>query len=269
MDASYYQGKLALITGGSEGIGLSIAESLLQAGARVVIASRNADKQRSALQHLSKFKKESQLLKGIALDVTNRQAVFEHLDALCSQEGVPDILINNAGYSLPGWLEKLSPDDIRKTMETNFFGVLHSTQALLPRFYEKRRGHIVNVSSVAGLLGVFGYTVYCASKYAVIGFSEALRREAAPYGVRVSVLCPPNTRTPGLDQENKIKPPEVLKAEETVKTIGPDVVAHALLKQLPKNPFVIIPTWDSHLIWLAARLFPGLLDILLKRPTPV
>jgi len=270
MNISYYKGKLAFIMGGSEGIGLSIAEGLLKAGGNVLIASRDLQKQQAALKHLAAFKQDQgQILESLLLDVTSRPSVAQQLTQSCERYGCPDFLINCAGYTLPGYLESLSSESIHAVMETNFFGIVYTTKTLLPHFYKERRGHIVNVSSMAGLLGVFGYTAYCATKYAVVGFSEALRREVAPYGVRVSVLCPPNTLTPGLEKENRIKPPEVLKAEETVKAVDPGVVARALLEQLPKNRFVIIPTWDSRLIWRIEQLFPRLVDRILTRPLPL
>jgi 3-dehydrosphinganine reductase len=270
MNISYYKGKLAFITGGSEGIGFSIAEGLLKAGGNVLIASRDIQKLQTAKGRLTPLKQnQSQIVETLQLDVTSRTSVEQQLTQTCERHGCPDFLINNAGYTLPGYLENLSSDNIHAVMETNFFGIVNTTKALLPRFYKERRGHIVNVSSVAGLLGVFGYTAYCATKCAVIGFFEALRREAAPYGVRVSVLCPPNTRTPGLIMENKIKPVEVLKAEETVKVVDPGEVAQALLKRLPKNPFIIIPTLDSRLVWRVEQLFPWLVDKILTRPLPL
>jgi 3-dehydrosphinganine reductase len=130
-----------------------------------------------------------------------------------------------------------------------------------------QKGHIVNTSSMAGFIGLFGYTGYCASKYAVVGFSEALRRELKPYGIRVSVLCPPNTRTPGLEEENKFKPAAVLKTEEKAKPVDPDFVAKGLLKALPKNEFMIVPTFDGKLAYTLSRHAPSILNQFVKRPS--
>jgi 3-dehydrosphinganine reductase len=121
---------------------------------------------------------------------------------------------------------------------------------------------------MAGLTGVFGYTGYSATTFAVRGFSEALRRELRPFGIRVSVLCPPNTRTPGFVEENRYKPAEVLKAEEKVSTVDPDVVAAALLRQLPSNPFVITASLDSRLAVVLLHLAPWIVDRALRRPDP-
>jgi 3-dehydrosphinganine reductase len=267
---SYYRDKFVVITGGSEGIGRAVAQKLLAAEAHVLIVSRDPEKQQAALNYLKTFKKNpQQRLDVLPLDVTNGAEVERQLQKVCERYGVPDFLVNNAGYTIPAYLENLTSQMIHDLMETNFFGTVYTCQALLPYFYKRRSGHIINVSSVAGLIGVFGYTAYCATKYAVTGFSEALRREGAPYGVRVTVLCPPNTRTPGLEKENRIKPAEVLKAEETVKTATPEQVAQALLEKLPKNPRFIIPTWDSRVAWRIDQLWPSLMDRLLKRPNPV
>lgn len=264
---TYYEEKRALITGGSEGIGLAIAKALVQARVHVTIASRDAEKQRRALDQLeSQRQTQNQRIAAITVDVTDAADVERHVNRLCEQQGVLDFLVNSAGHGRPGYLEELSIPMIRQMMEANFFGIVHATKSAWPHFLRAGKGHIVNVSSMAGLFGLFGYTGYCASKYAAIGFSEALRREAAPFGIRVSVLCPPNTRTPGLEKENQHKPPEVLKTEEKVKTIAPEVVAQALLKALPSNPSVVIPTLDGRWAWRAARYFPWLADLLLKRP---
>src|SRR6185437_4120522 len=128
------------------------------------------------------------------------------------------------------------------------------------------KAHIINTSSLAGFMGLFGYTGYCASKYAVVGFSQALLSELKPYGIAVSVLCPPNTKTPGLERENQFKPPEVLKMEEKAKVVTAEEVSQTLMKSLPKRKFWIIPTFDGSLALYLSRFAPKILDQFTKRP---
>jgi 3-dehydrosphinganine reductase len=263
---NYYQNKLAFITGGSEGIGRSIALQLVSLGADVVITSRSIEKCEKAFQELQKQKKNpAQRIAYSSFDLTDVSATQKNLEELITQFGVPDFLINCAGYARPGYLEELDLTHIKGMMEINYFGTVHAVQTILPYFIKKKSGTIVNTSSITGFIGLFGYTGYCASKYAVIGFSEALRREVAPYGIKVSVLCPPNTQTPGLLEENKSKPAEVLATEEKIKVLTPDEVAQAFLKKLPKNHFLITTTFDGTLsLWLS-RWAPWIIDLFVRR----
>jgi 3-dehydrosphinganine reductase len=130
---------------------------------------------------------------------------------------------------------------------------------------KEKKGIILNTSSMAGFLGLFGYTAYCASKFAVVGFSEALRRELKPFGIQVSVLCPPNTKTPGLEKENKVKPKEILATEEKAKVVTAEEVSTATLKDLKKKKDMIIPTADGSLAYLLNRLSPKIIDQFIKR----
>lgn len=118
---------------------------------------------------------------------------------------------------------------------------------------------------MCGFLGLFGYTGYCASKFAVVGFSEALRREMKPHHIQVSVLCPPNTKTPGLESENKIKPKEVLETEEKAKVVGPDEVSKVTLRDFAKDKFMIVPTFDGSLAYYLNRFSPKIIDQFVKR----
>lgn len=258
----------AFITGGSEGIGKEVAREFLKKGTNVVILSRSREKLAAAKMDLLKDRTiESQVLETQTLDVTDWKATESKLNTLVDQYGVPDYLVNCAGYARPGYIESLEIDHFHKMMDLNYFGVVHACKALIPHFIKARKGHIVNTSSMAGFIGLFGYTGYCASKYAVVGFSEALRRELAPSGVSVSVLCPPNTRTPGLDEENKYKPAEVLKTEEKAKPVNADFVAKELMKSLKKKKFMIVPTFDGSMAYYLSRYSPAILNQFVKRPT--
>lgn len=255
--------KLVFITGGSEGIGKEVAREFLKAGSKVIILSRSEEKLAAAFQELA----SPESLHTSALDVTDWNMTQEVIDSLIGRHGVPDFVINCAGSARPGYINELEVEHYRRMMDLNYFGILHVCKAVAPHLIKARKGHVVNTSSMAGFIGLFGYTGYCASKFAVVGFSEALRRELQPYGVNVSVLCPPNTRTPGLDEENKYKPAEVLKTEEKAKPVNPDYIARELMKSLKSGKFMIVPTFDGSLAYLLSRYSPSILHQFVKRPT--
>ncbi len=130
---------------------------------------------------------------------------------------------------------------------------------------KKKGGLIVNVSSIAGFIGVFGFTAYSASKFAVIGFSEALKSELKQHNISVSVLCPPDTDTPMLIKENKIKPAETAAISESAKIMSPEAVADELIKGMKKNKFMIIPGFDGKFTFLGKRLLPGIVEKIVDR----
>jgi 3-dehydrosphinganine reductase len=259
----YYQNRLAFVFGASEGIGASVTSDLLKRGAEVVAFSRS-EKKLSAL----KAANASAKLHVVTLDVTDFSAVERTVGRAIETHGTPFFVMNFAGSARPGFIDQLDGQEVRKMMDLNFFGTFNVIKALSKTFLQKREGHIVTCSSMAGFIGLFGYTGYCASKFAVIGFSEALRREWAPFGIKVSVLCPPNTKTPGLEEENKYKPAEVLATEEKAKTLEPAEVAKSLLDSLPSGTFQIVPTFDGKMANYLNRVSPRIIDMFVKRPGP-
>jgi NAD(P)-dependent dehydrogenase (short-subunit alcohol dehydrogenase family) len=130
-----------------------------------------------------------------SLDVTDAAAIGPFVEDVLREFGDIDVLVNNAGYGLFGAVEELDDAEARRMFETNFFGLLNVTKAVLPHLRTRKRGHIVNISSIAGLTGMAGVGLYCASKFAVVGLSESLARELAPFGVRVTVVLPGGFRT--------------------------------------------------------------------------
>lgn len=256
-----------MVLGGSQGIGRAVALGLARRGCHVVVAARRPEPLAEALERVREARlRPEQGAASLALDVTDPAGVAEAFRQLAAERGVPDLLINCAGYARPGYLQDLQPEHLRDLVTCNYLGTAYACQAMLPYFLERGSGHFVNTSSLAGLFGLFGYTGYCASKFAVIGFSEALRREVRPHGLRVSVLCPPNTRTPGLVEENRHKPAEVLAVEEKVKVLEPEEVAEPLLRALPRAPFLVIPTADGVAAHLLNRFAPWLLELFVRRP---
>lgn len=259
--------KLAFVVGGSEGIGKEIARELFESGANVVILSRSETKLTIAVNEIKSFRKSSQqLLFFKALDVTSWNDTRDTIDELVKNYGCPDYLVNCAGYAMPGYIETTDIEHYRKMMDLNYFGIVHTCKAIAPHMIKAKRGKIINTSSIAGFIGLFGYTGYCASKWAVIGFSEALRRELKIYGIKVSVLAPPNTQTPGLTEENKFKSAEILKTEEKVKPVSAKYVAQTFMSHLNSNQFMIHPNFDGRLAFVLSRYTPSILNLFVKRP---
>ncbi len=261
--SALFDGKNVYITGGSSGIGLGVAGQVAASGANVMILARNEDRLKQATDRIKKAGKAGSKTAWQSLDVTDPVATEAVFAKAAAEFGPPDILINSAGQARPNYFENISAGQFETTMKLNLFGTRHAVAAALPHL--QPGGYIVNVSSVAGLIGVFGYTDYSASKFAVIGFSEALRAELKPKGITVSVLCPPDTDTPGLEAENVTKPAETRAISANAKTIAPETVALALMKGMAKKQFLIIPGFDARLSVLAKRLVPGVVEWVMNR----
>lgn len=263
---NFYLNKYVVITGGSEGIGKALALDLVKLGADVSILSRTVKKLEQTHKEMEALRvSEKQKLNFVSCDVTQFETVRKTFDQLIFDHRVPDIVMNVAGYAQPGYLHEQEIHHFDDMMNLNFFGVVHVCKAITPYFMKEKKGIILNTSSMAGFLGLFGYTGYCASKFAVVGFSEALRRELKPFGVQVSVLCPPNTKTPGLEKENRVKPKEILATEEKAKVVTAEEVSSSTLKSLKKKNFMIIPTTDGSLAYFLNRISPKIIDQFIKR----
>jgi NAD(P)-dependent dehydrogenase (short-subunit alcohol dehydrogenase family) len=260
-----FAGKNVYITGGSSGIGLSTAKLLAAAGAHISVFARGRERLESASQEIRSLRRsENQGVSWTALDVSRKDQVDQVMATAVGEFGAPDLLINCAGRAYPRYFEDITYEQFDETMRTNFFSVWHTVTALVPHMKE-RGGHIVNVSSMSGFVGVFGYTDYAASKFAIIGFSEALRSELRRYGIRVSVLCPPDTDTPGFQVENRTKPEETQAVSAAARVMRPDDVAKGLIQGIRKGKFLIIPNFEGRMIYLVKRVFPSLLDRIMDR----
>lgn len=184
--------KVWFITGASRGIGFHIARAALQAGHQVVATGRDAQKIGQALG-------EHQNLLAVTLDVTQPGQVQATVQQAVKHFGRIDVLVNNAGYGLLGAFEEIQPSEIEQQFDTNVFGLLAVTRAVLPHMREQHKGHVFNISSIAGLQGFWGASIYCASKYAVEGFSQGLASEVAPFGIKVVSISPGFFRTDFLE----------------------------------------------------------------------
>jgi NAD(P)-dependent dehydrogenase (short-subunit alcohol dehydrogenase family) len=184
--------KVWFITGATRGIGAEIAKATLAAGNQVVATGRKPE---AATQALG----ASEDLLPVALDVTREEQVKAAMQAAIERFGRIDVLVNNAGFGHLGVFEESTQEEIRAQFETNVFGLMAVTQTVIPGMRERRSGRIFNISSVSGLKGVFGASLYCASKFAVEGFSQSIADELAPFGVFVTSVSPGFFRTDFLD----------------------------------------------------------------------
>jgi len=195
--------RIWMITGASRGIGARIAEAALAQGDAVVATSRSVD---SITQRLG----SSAALLPLALDVTDEAQALHAVGAALDHFGRIDVLVNNAGYGLLGAVEEATADEVRRLYETNVFGLLHVTRAVLPAMRARRAGHVINISSLGGVQSAAGFGVYCSTKFAVEGITEALHAELAPLGIHATVVEPGYFRTEFLDTASLSVSPQVL-----------------------------------------------------------
>lgn len=247
-----FNGRVVLVTGGSSGIGLETGKLLAQKGANVWLAARHKDKLELALREVESARCNPAQRFGIVItDVTSPDQAVTAVAEVTETCGSPDILINSAGVVYPGLFRDTEMAVMRHLMEVNYFGTVNMTRACLSSMAARRQGHIVNISSVYGFLGGYGYSAYSASKFAVRGFTDAIRAELRPLGISVSIVFPQNTATPQLEYENKLKP-DVVKALDNTRVMSPRDVARAVIHGINRRQYVIIPGAEGRLLfWLS------------------
>ncbi len=259
-------GRCAVITGGSSGIGKATAELLTRRGANVfLIARREAQLKAACVELKQQAVNPSQKFGYFSADVAQLEAVREAVKTAERECGPVTVLVNSAGVSNAGYIEKIPLSGMEAEMKVNYLGTVYMVKQVVEGMIRRRNGWILNISSLAGIKGIFGYTGYSGSKFAVVGFSEALRSELRPYGIKVSVLCPPDVDTPMLKQDIKVKPPETLRISEGAKLMQPGDVARIALRELDKGTFIIIPNFSGKLLGFVNRLAPWLVDRILDR----
>ena len=263
-----FAGRRVFLTGGSAGIGLEAARQLVEQGAHVTIAARDEGRLRAALHLLESSRRESgQVVAAVSMDVRDPEQVGRAAGRAFEALGDVDLLVNNAGYALTGYAWETDEADLDSMLEVNYKGMVRVVRAFLPRFMERRGGHIVNVSSVLGFLGIYGYTAYAASKFAIVGYTHCLRQEMLEYGVRVSLFYPPTTDTPGLERENRDKPEETWAVESgSNATASASAVAAALLRGIRKGRYEIPGNGEAALALHASRLAPAFVRRMVDRP---
>jgi len=253
---SYYQNKIAIVTGGGSGIGRALCQQLALAGAIVVVADIN---RQSAVETADDICRAGRRAWAAQLDVSNADAVQSLVDKTVSEASQLDFMFNNAGITKLGEVRDQSRADWRMVVDVNLMGVIYGTDAAYKQMVQQGSGHIINTASLAGLVPQPTSAPYTASKYAVVGLSTALRAEGADLGVRVSVVCP------AFIQANMIHEHSVVgvrvagllakRNPRLMPTAGQ--AAKAILRGVARNQEIIVYPFYARLLWWISRIFPA------------
>ncbi|MHC4403890.1 MAG: SDR family NAD(P)-dependent oxidoreductase [Planctomycetota bacterium] len=253
------RGSRAIVTGASSGIGSAIALELARHGAVQVVTARREERLRELVERIESEGSRAEFVVGDVTDPATRQGVVDTAQATF---GGLDVLINNAGIGALGLFERADPNRLRKIMEVNFFALVEMTRLGLPLLKAGTRPIVVNVGSILGHRGTPHSSEYCASKFAVHGFSEALRTEVRRHGIDVLVVSPGTTETEFFDRviERTDEPswPEHMP-------VPPEKVARKTVRAIRRGRREIIPYLPGKILCWLNRLSPRLVDRIMAR----
>lgn len=247
-----FTNKVVVITGASSGIGEASAIQFAKSGANVVLVGRRNEKLLEVEKKLSDYNVSTLVC---PCDVSNKLEVKEMSMKVHERFGKIDILINNAGFAIYGKVSDLDIEQIESQMQTNYFGMIYCTKNFLKKMLEQKSGHIVNIASVAGSFGLPGIASYCASKFAILGFSESLQHELKGTGVGITVVSPIMVNTNFFDNSSFAS---MIKYSQTA--LNANTVAKAILKAANSSRLeIIVPAYVRGAIW-AKHTFPYLVN---------
>ncbi len=238
-----FKNKAVLITGASSGIGKETAIQFPKRGATLVLVARRKQKLANLKKDLQKFSVPIMICQ---CDVSDKSQVKEMSQKVLEEFGSIDILVNNAGFAIYGYVYDLTIEEIESQMATNYFGMIYCTKNFLPSMIEKKSGHIVNVASVAASFGLPGIASYCASKFAMLGFSEGLKHELKGTGVGITVVSPIMVRTDFFDHPSFEKMPKYSPTSLSAKTVAKAILRAANSPRLE----VIVPSLVRGAVWI-------------------
>lgn len=265
-----FDGKLVLITGGSRGIGFELARQLAPLGASVWMAARRPELLSTAQAEVEALRVNgAQRFGTLRMDISDWDQVEAGVKKMTAQVGLPDYLINSAGVVHPAYIQDQTLRQYRWMMDINYFGAVHMIKALLPDFLKRGSGHIVNLASLAAVIAPFGYTAYAGSKFALRGFTDALRSELYRTPVKVSLVLPADTQTPSLEEENQLRTPEMRAfSEGNAKPVPPQRTAADILWGIARKHYLIFSGTSGFLFDvfnLAGRLSYPILNIFIDQ----
>ena len=252
------KGKVVIVTGASSGIGEATAREFGREGAKVVLAARRVDKLQSLAMDINSMGNGAETFV-VQADLSKLEDIQLLVAQTLEKFGRIDVLVNNAGFGRLDWLENLDPiKDIQAQIDVNVMGVIQTTRQVLPVMINQRAGSIINMCSMAGLIGTPTYTIYAASKHAVHGFSEALRREVKPWGIDVSLIYPGGVVTEfnqhaGIKRKTNASTPKFMLL--TAEQVGSAVVK---LVRHPRRMWIIPWLWS--VTAFMNKFIPGFVD---------
>jgi uncharacterized protein len=252
-----FKNKVVLITGASSGIGKDTAIEFAKKGSNIVLVSRTKGKLEQVAEQLKQFNVTVLICQ---CDVSKKDQVKEMSKTVLEKFDSVNILVNNAGFAIYGSVTDLSIDDIESQMETNYFGMIYCIKNFLPSMLDKKSGHIVNVASVAASFGLPGIASYCASKFAMLGFSEGLKHELKNTGVGITVVSPIMVRTNFFDHPSFEKMPKFSPTSLSSKTVAKIILKAANSPRLE----IIVPSVVRGAVWMK-NTFPYLINSILGK----
>lgn len=259
-----FMDKVAIVTGGASGIGRALGQELARRGASVILADVNKTlvEETAALLVNAGHKGKAEIL-----DVSDFKAVKNLVDNTAAKYGRLDYIFNNAGIAIGGEVRDCSIDDWRSVLDVNLFGVVNGVAAAYPLMVKQGYGHIINTASIEGLIPFPGTISYVASKYGVVGLSNALRVEGADLGVKVSVVCPGYIKTPIFLTSKMIKIDREKMLESLPERFGitPEECALVILRGVECNKAIILVTGLARVLWWLHRINPGLIISMMRR----
>ena len=252
-----FKNKVVLITGASSGIGKQTAIEFAKLGSNIILVARRKNKLEQVENELKQFNVNTLVC---TCDVSKKDQVEKMSKIVLEKFNSIDILVNNAGFAIYGSVFDLSINDIESQMETNYFGMIYCTKNFLPLMLEKKSGHIVNVASVAASFGLPGIASYCASKFAMLGFSEGLKHELSGTGVGITVVSPIMVKTDFFDHPSFEKMPKYSPTSLNSKTVAKAIVKASNSSRLE----IITPSIVRIAIWLK-HTFPYFINPILGK----
>ena len=250
-----FKDKVVLITGASSGIGRASAIKFAKKGASIILVARRKEKIDQVANDLEKFNVSTLVCE---CDVSDKSQVKKMSKTVLEKHESVDVLVNNAGFAIYGSVSNLTTEEIESQMATNYFGMVYCIKNFLPSMIKKKSGHIVNVASVAGSFGLPGIASYCASKFAMLGFSEGLKYELKGTGVGVTVVSPIMVRTNFFDHSSFENMPKY-----SPTSLSAETVANAILKAANSRRLeIIVPSVVRVAVWMKST-FPYLINPIL------
>ena len=250
-----FKNKVVLITGASSGIGKETAIEFAKKGAQIILVARRKNKLEELEKEITKFNVSTMICQ---CDISDKSQVSKISATVLDKFGSIDILVNNAGFAIYGSVYDLTIEEIESQMKTNYFGMIYCIKYFLPSMIKKRSGHIVNVASVAASFGLPGIASYCASKFAMLGFSEGLKHELKGTGVDITVVSPIMVRTDFFDHPSFEKMSKYSPTSLSSKTVAKTILKAANSKRLE----IIVPSIVRGAVWMK-HTFPYVINPIL------